>query len=346
MRIEPLLLKLWFIRKVEAMGFHLQSMKRFAPIDARNHEGNPLLLSYRHPGRRLLLDAPVEWGFGFLNFPFDRPRPLATVMQQALASPGHERALIRKALKNFYRDWQPRSAAEFLGLDESEAGGLAELPAWLTPWPWDPLGLEQKRVQRRRAEGRENARVLGKPLGVEAGWKFCGPVSELKLHVEVERLARVLESVRVNGVRRHDGTDGDIRALVLSHPDGRWRWQVLVGQHRYAVISALGNARVPIRVEHFVRRQDVMLWPGVSSGLFKPSAALKVFDDCFIERTAPPALMTGSDERRYQEGPRDEMGENVEQVIPEVRGQASRSSTALCGRVSGFRDVGRHLGGA
>ncbi|MGR2738771.1 hypothetical protein ACUY1T_10000 [Billgrantia sp. Q4P2] len=320
MRIEPLLIKLWFIRKVEAVGFHLQSMKRYAPIDGRNHQGNPLLLSYRHPGRRLLLDAPVGWGFGFLNFPFDRPRPLVSVMQQALASPGRERALIREALANFYRDWQPRSAAEFFGLEGSEAGDLATLPTWLSPWPWDPLGLEQKRAQRRRTEGRENARVLGKPLDVEDGWKFCGPVSELKLHVEVERLARVLESVRANGVRRHDGTDGDIRAIVLSHPDGRWRWQVLVGQHRYAVISALGYSRIPIRVEYFVRRQDVMFWPGVSSGLFKPSAALKVFDDCFIERTATPALATGIDARQHQEGTHDEMEANSEQIGSAFKG--------------------------
>ncbi|MCE8035044.1 MAG: hypothetical protein LPK20_16620 [Halomonas sp.] len=290
MRIELQLIRLWFIRKVEAAGYHLQSMKRFRPVDARSHEGNPLLLSYRHPGRRLLLNAPVAWGFGLLNFPFDRPRPLAAVMQRALSSPGQERALIREALTHFYRDWQPRTAAEFFGLDEDEAGELAALPTWLSPWPWDPLTLEQKRAQRRRTEGRENARVLGRPLGVEAGWKFCGPVSELKLHVEVERLARVLESVRIHGIRRHDGTDGDIRAIVLSHPDGRWRWQVLAGQHRYAVISALGEPRIPIRVEHFVRREDVLLWPGVASGLFKPSAALKVFDDCFSERVMQPVL--------------------------------------------------------
>jgi hypothetical protein len=327
MRVEAQLIRLWVIRKVEKCGFHLQSMKRFRPVDARSHEGNPLILSYRHPGRRLLLDAPVARGFGLLNYPFDRPRPLVGVIPRALASPGQERALIRAALEEFYRDWQPRSAAEFFGLDGSEAEGLDELPPWLSKWPWDPLTLEQKRAQRRRTEGRENARVLGRALGVEAGWKFCGPVSELKLHVEVERLARIVESIRTHGVRRHDGTDGDIRAIVLSHADGRWRWQVLAGQHRYAVMSALGHERIPIRVEQFVRRQEVMLWPGVAAGLFTPSAALKVFDDCFIEddrfidKSQPEAVMTGQEPQQQSQGvSHDELEASSEQVGPGAPG--------------------------
>lgn len=327
MRVELLLIKHWLIRKGEACGFHLQAMKRFRPVDARSHQGNPLILSYRHPGRRLLLDAPVAWGFGLFNFPFGRPRPLVGVIPRALANPGQERVLIRAALEGFYRDWQPRSAAEFFGLDSSEAVELAALPTWLSPWPWDPLTLEQKRVQRRRAEGRENARVLGRALGVEAGWKFCGPVSEPKLHVEVERLARLVESIRVHGVLRHDGTDGDIRALVLVHPDGRWRWQVLVGQHRYAVISALGEPRIPIRVEQFVRRQDVMLWPGVASGLYTPSAALKVFDHCFIEddrfieKSQPEAVTTDREPPQQSQGEsHDELEASSEQVGPGTPG--------------------------
>ncbi|MCE8038672.1 hypothetical protein [Halomonas sp. MCCC 1A11062] len=323
MRIEPLLIKHWLIRKGEKCGFHLLSMKRFRPVDARSYEGNPLSLSYRHPGRRLLLDAPVAWGFGLFNFPFDRPRPLAGVIPRALATPGRERALIREALMAFYQTWQPRSAAEFFGLDRSESEALDALPSWLSPWPWDPLTLEQKRIQRRRAEERENARVLGKVLGLEAGWKFCGPVSELKLHVEVERLARLVESIRRHGMRRHDGTDGDIRALVLSHSDGRWRWQVLVGQHRYAVMSALGQERIPIRVEQFVRRQEVMLWPGVASGLFTPSTALKVFDDCFIEhdrfieKSQPEAVTTDREPPQQSQGEsHDELEASSEQVGP------------------------------
>ncbi|MCE9662757.1 hypothetical protein LY622_04825 [Halomonas sp. M5N1S17] len=291
MPLEPLLAKLWVIRRVERAGFHIQSMKRYRPVDARDYEGNPLALTYRYPGRRLLLRAPVAWGFGLLNFPHSRPRPLAPVIPEALANPDRARALIRNALSRFYAEWQPENAAAFFELTSSEAGELVELPSWLSPWPWEHLDLEAKRAQRRRCEGRENARVLGSTLAIEDGWKFCGPVSAPKLEVEVERLTRVLASIRARGILRHDGTDGDIRAIVLSHPDGKWRWQVLAGQHRYAVISALGEPCIDIRVEHFIRREEVMLWPGVVSGLFTPTAALKVFDACFAraERDAGTA---------------------------------------------------------
>ncbi|MCE8004650.1 hypothetical protein [Billgrantia ethanolica] len=96
-----------------------------------------------------------------------------------------------------------------------------------------------------------------------------------------------------------------------------------MGQHRYAVISALGQERIPIRVEQFVRRQEVMLWPGVASGLFTPSAALKVFDACFIDEAQPPAstMTAGSGAREQHQGePHEELEASSEQVGPGTPG--------------------------
>lgn len=287
MRIERLQVKLWLIRKLELAGLHIEPMRRYRPVEARDHAGNPLKLSYRHPGRRLLIDAPAAWGYGLYSYPPNRPHPLIPAMQKAFDQPGLERVCIRHALQQFYAEWQPATAAEFFGLDAHEARALAEQPAWLSPWPWEPLSLEEKHAQRKRTERRETARVLGRGLDVATeGWKFCGPVTVDKLEVEVERLASVLESIRAQGLRRHDGIDGDIRALVLSHPDGRWRWQVLGGQHRYAVVTALEKEFITIRVEQFVRREEVALWPQVASGLFEPAAALKIFDALFDAQPA------------------------------------------------------------
>ncbi|WP_372372540.1 hypothetical protein ACDI10_10400 [Vreelandella venusta] len=282
MLIDSLSIKVWVLRKAESAGLHIQSMKHFRPVDARRHLSNPLELNYLYPGKELLLDAPMEWGFGLFNLSGHR-RFLNDVMQEAFYKPGRERDLLREALRVFYAEWQPANAAEFLGVSSDQAGGLVDVPPWQAYSPWDSYNAAEKSAKRQRTELRENARILGRHLGINAGWKFCGPVSEDKLEVEVERLARVLESIRDQGVCRHDGTDGDIRASVLTHSDGRWRWVVHGGQHRYAVISALGAPRAVIRVERFIRREDVALWPTVTSGFFSQETALKIFDNYFFD---------------------------------------------------------------
>ncbi|WP_346795497.1 hypothetical protein R5M92_08570 [Halomonas sp. Bachu 37] len=289
MLIESLPFKLWLLSRAERAGIHIQSMKRCRPVDARRHRGNPLELSYRYPGRNLLLEAPTEWGFGLFNV-CNRRRFLNGVMQQAFDHPGQERDLLREALRDFYTDWQPANAAEFLNIPPAEAGELIALPPWQAPWPWDTRNFAEKKDKRERTELRENTRILGRRLGIDAGWKCCGPVSDDKLEIEVERLTHVLESVRRQGICRHDGNDGDIRADVLTRPDGCWRWLVHGGQHRYAVISALGNSRITIRAESFIRREDVSLWPPVIAGVFTPELALKIFDDHFTQHDSNTSL--------------------------------------------------------
>ncbi|WP_147273784.1 hypothetical protein [Vreelandella rituensis] len=195
---------------------------------------------------------------------------------------------MREALREFYADWQPANAAEFLGIPTAQAGKLVDLPTWQTTLPWESRNLAKINIQRQRTELRENTRILGRRLGIDAGWKFCGPVSTDKLEIEVERLARLLESIRLKGICRHDGQDGDICAIVLTKPDGRWRWVVNKGQHRYAVISALGASRITIRVEQFIRREEVTFWPAVVSGVFTQDIALKIFDDYFAPHSITP----------------------------------------------------------
>ncbi len=282
MRIDSLHVKRWIHQQVERLGIHAEPMAHHRPVDARHLDTSPLALSYRYPGRTLLLDAPSDWGIGLFSLPMAGASPLPAALREARRHPGRERSLIREALEQYYADWQPDSAAAFFGLSQTEAPQLACLPSWSAAWPWEPLDLEAKQAQRRRTEGRESAYVLGHRLDVEVdGWKFCGPVSPRKLEVEVERLARLLDTIGRAGFKRHDSSDGDIQALMLVDDEGVWRWQVLAGQHRYAVISGLSANNVTIRVGQIIRRQEVTHWPWVVAGLFSLSAALKVFDACF-----------------------------------------------------------------
>ncbi|MCK2183067.1 hypothetical protein [Halomonas getboli] len=270
------------------LGIHVCSRARQCAIDLREERDHPLVFGLRYPGRDLLLALPAASGIGLFHYPPVRRSPLSGALDDTAA--GHGREALREALTTYYEQWQPANAAAFFGLDPEQHAALAERPCWSLAWPWDPLSVEAKRAQRRRTEGRETRRLAGRALDVERdGWKFCGPVSPRKLEVEVERLWRLAVSIREHGVRRHSGDDGDIRAIVLVDADGRWGWQVLSGQHRFAVLRGLGHERIAVRVTRFVHRDQAIYWPRVVDSTFSVEAALEVFDGGF-----PPADEAGA----------------------------------------------------
>ncbi|MFG6158405.1 hypothetical protein ACGTNG_06330 [Halomonas sp. 1390] len=206
---------------------------------------------------------------------------LSSVIREAYYTPGHEKTLLREGLRKFYVAWQPNNAAEFFKLDPSKARTLSEVPAGMSFWPWDYRDPIQLRNERENRKSKDGPSCWGSEKVIDFDWKFCGPITEKGLEIEVERMARLVSSIRRRGYCRHDNGDGDIRAAVLIHPDGRWRWFAYSGQHRQAIARVLAGDRIPIRVISFVRRDEAAHWPGVTSGVFDMNSALKVFDDFF-----------------------------------------------------------------
>jgi len=61
-----------------------------------------------------------------------------------------------------------------------------------------------------------------------------------------------------------------------------WRAFGVGGDHRRAVLAALGWSHAPIQFTDMVlRREDVKSWPNVQNGLFSSAQALRVFDRIF-----------------------------------------------------------------
>lgn len=269
------------LSKLEHFGYHVVPMKKHRPVDLRASCEHPLTASYRYPGRRLLINAPVKWGVGLFHYPLDRPPLLQGLIPSSLESSEHVADLLRERLYTFYRDWQPSTAGSFLGVPDSEVPALQNVPPWGVPWPWEPHDIDRRCALRRSADARENASVLGRRLSIDSGWKFCGPVTDEKLEVEVERLVRLIESIRLNGIQRKDGVDGDISATILCNHDGEWRWQLLSGHHRFAVMASMGMDILPVRIESFVRGSEVEHWAGVVSGIYSSRIALQLFNRFF-----------------------------------------------------------------
>lgn len=282
MNVDMITVKKWLLAGLHRLGIHVVSAEKYRAVDLRHQSGHPLAFSYRYPGRTLLIDAPAEHGIGFLNHPATPSDAVKRAINQAFISPGCERSLLREALGSFYSHWQPANVADYFRLAPSDCPRLKELPAWLSYWPWDQRYFTQSNLMRDAAQQQGHFDVTRAPFNLPSRWKCSGPVSEAKLDIEVDRLARLVESVRGRGFHRRDTVDGDIRVVILLHADGRWRWCVSCGHHRTAVMVALGVSSLPVRIVNFIRRDEAAMWPGVVAGRFDVASALQVFDDCFL----------------------------------------------------------------
>jgi hypothetical protein len=275
------------------LGYRVVKISSFAPVKLFSFDGDPRSLRYLNRTLFFLIIGKIKDGRSLLLFPLgdDAAHPFVKAVKEAIGcslSGGDEREAIRSNLLEFYSSYQPKCAAEVLGVAGKDIPMLDCQPPWVVIKPWENLTVEERRSIISRGEVKDNSRVsLFNEVGIDHGCNFCGPVSKIKLGIEVERLYAIMKSIGRNGYRRHDFADGDIRVDVLVHPSGDWRWFVKSGQHRVAVLSALGFKEIPIRVEAIVCRDEVDVWPHVLAGNYSRKMALRVFDNIFFGIGAP-----------------------------------------------------------
>jgi len=271
------------IRMLDFFGYTLSKKIYNQPIDLRKLSNNPKSLSYyTNTNRQILINASLDKGRGLEIFSLNNNsyHPFIRAIKYALVSDDYKKALKEK-LSQYYSIVQPRNASEWLGFNQGELDILDNEPAWLSLLPWENSSLKQKKDGRKECAIYDNKEHDSR-LEIEEGWRNFGPVSEKILELEVNRLYSLMVSIEKNGVLRDDKDGGDIGAIVLMKEDNDFRWIVeWGGQHRAAVISAMGYERVPIRVWQVVERKDVNLWPNVQSGLYTEKTALKIFDKIY-----------------------------------------------------------------
>ncbi len=229
----------------------------------------------------VIAEVPMNKGRGLPQFSWgaDGTHPF---VQAATAGLRHDstdaaRNAIRSSLADFYDSYQPRNLFEVFWPSGESPGKLSGYPAWSVMMPWqggdDVHSWTQKVRETVQKEGRRGRRRLT----VEDGWSWSGPVSSEKLDLEAQRLAKTLRGIERKGYRRHDGFDGDIRAILLIDSAGGWAWQSFAGQHRVAALSALDAETATVRFSGLVRKTDVQVWPQVVNGLYTPEQAVEIF---------------------------------------------------------------------
>lgn len=260
------------------------------PLDLR---GTDPMEALAYAGRRsVLVEVPLARCRGLfpMAFPCTRDAAHPFVLTTEACLEAAEIGFAGSPLQAYFQSVQPRSAAELLGIADVEST-LHRLAPAMAEVPW--RGLSGPAVQERRARAmRDDASGNGVPLNGTDGWHAIGPVSQEKGELEIRRLVRVLRSVRQHGYAP-DEVRGWIRGQLMVREDGGWRVYLAGdGQHRAAVLTALGYSWVTVRLRAdstAVLRGEAARWPGVRAGGLARGQALAVFDRIYAGQQ-PPAL--------------------------------------------------------
>jgi hypothetical protein len=216
---------------------------------------------------KTLLSTQAKHLFNLGKFVLDRTNPLVSASRLMLELGEEGIPAATEYLKAFYADQWRKSVTEYLEIQEDSVRKSHNLPSkhWLNPLeaslsPWDGQPIVDGNIQDRQSAG------------------------EQATH-DVERLWTLITSIQTRGYQRHSGPDGDITCEALVSQEGKLRFQLISGNHRAAVLVALGQTRVPIRVVRFVTNERAEEWPKVQSGVFSLGGALERFDKFFSKGT-------------------------------------------------------------
>lgn len=241
-----------------------------------------------------LRHAPPFWieledaCFGIMGFPFDRAslHPFILAFRRAFDAPNEQAsvAAVRSTLSSYYDTVQPLSAVEALDVSPEDAPGLAQVPPSLWVLPWGTNSIEERAWHLRFASVAGSLSNKRRIVAAKHGMTNFGPVAATKLDFEVERVMKLVASLKANGFTYSNKHPMEVTGLRSGN---EWRWFTLRGQHRFAACAVLGIERVKVNVVRVVRREDVHAWPRVVNRTFTAKGAQQVFDRVFSK--TPPS---------------------------------------------------------
>lgn len=261
--------------------------------DVFRHPSDPVDALYSIEFQTLVIELPLSsFRWSRLGLRLDDPETNPFVRSVMESRTGHVSRYEQSPLKQHFDSWHPVSSAEVLGLDADHAGLLGSQPPQAVALPWAPeAGIVDPVVRLDRVDrwNRAESRSTGVEVGVAAGHKHFGPVSESLGRLEFARYGSLADAIETRGFRPRVA-EGYIGVQILV--DGARRAALITGPglHRSVVAGALGVDPLTVAVDKqppMVHRSDAESWPGVRSGLFTLAGALGVFDR--VMAGAPPS---------------------------------------------------------
>jgi hypothetical protein len=280
------LLKYNLKRTLAKFGFEIRRIRRTQ--DRKMVYGNPkeALLCGSD-----LVEVNIEDCVDKLGFNYGRWQPWKAAAEQLIANPDLTR-FESSILSDFYKKWSfPLIAKVFSEKIEDEKirnhllkvfhGNFmpfcnhseSDINSLVTNWT---TYIESDNIN------------SGHDLTLDQSINQDGTWTRAKGEIELKRLSRLISSVRQHGYQRNDSADGNILAYALEKGQ-RTQYLVVSGLHRMAVLAALGNKKVIIRltVATIVHNRSVDIWPLVKSNVYTKDDALSYFNHLFNFDTSP-----------------------------------------------------------
>jgi hypothetical protein len=183
---------------------------------------------------------------------------------------------IAKWLELYYRALSATSAADYLGFGVGECEALEKESIRFNYYPWELRNIDEFKadisMHFESESRREGFDCKMNSIDLNESW------IKIQSQQQAQRLLRLRQKMASNGYIRNEGPDGDCKAILLIGGNERCSWLSSRGHHRVVVAYSLGIKKIPVRIVRIIRKSDCKYWPGVVSGVFKPSSAQSFFD--------------------------------------------------------------------
>lgn len=259
-------------------GFQIQ---RYELFNLRNKEFHPLELLQQFSGNgiNLLVSIPVEKCRNHLWQTLDAQRNpfVKTLMEyknSGIKNP------VDSALKKYYDNYQPKNAADVMGLVNNKQ--LKEAPAFAYVLPWQYTDLEKNKKRRLKQHARFNRKRGLEKLDITHSFTNFGPAADEKLAHEFKRLTRLYDNIVTKGYKEnpYDPEEVISGSFLIAENNSDWCFMIGGGKHRTYVHAALGEKHIPVMVtigpDMVKRMQDIPFWKPVKDKLYTIEEAIQI----------------------------------------------------------------------
>lgn len=269
------------IKKIISNKF---SNNKIGFADLRGLSDNPLELIKRISGIPFIINVPIHKLRAPATHAFipqqDSIHPFILTAREILKGKTEYEGSV---LQKFYQLYQPKTAAENLGVEFVGEPYLDCHPLDFS-FPWKEIPDLKNRIKKYQMLTKEY-KEIGVNIKDNTGWKFFGPEYRDVGKTEFFRIEECLKSIKSNGYIRNNDKDGDIDGELLIDND-EWVLRIRTGQHRVCALAALGYEAVTIRISEkkkdHIYRNEVEKWPPVKEKYIKVETAIKIFDRIFM----------------------------------------------------------------
>lgn len=248
------------------------------PADYRTQKIEPLkAFIYNHKKPILVNVKPCECtNFMGVNFSI-KDNIISQLLKKTfindMSGTSIEKTLERglQSYNSYFRHY--KTASDILQL--SENSNFSNLPVLGFVLPWENKNPEEALAKRLTILEKESNNV-NENLNIEPDDSYRD-ILDKRIPANIIRYKRLYKSISKNGYVRSNFPDGDINVAIMVG-ENKASYHILSGNHRIAMLSALGYETITVRIVDVIYREEAYYWPQVLREKYKYDEAVNYFD--------------------------------------------------------------------